>query len=304
MSEILPGNFLEDEAEFVQRVTEGKVENSEIFEMCEKVMEILSGEPFLLNLSSEITVVGDLHGQYFDLLNILKLLNSSKYLFLGDFVDRGANSVETTLILFRMKILYPESVFILRGNHESSRISSMYGFKEECIRSYRSVLVWEKFCSVFDFLPVCAVIDRKIFGVHGGIGPRMDLGSVNSIMRVKDVPVSGEIANFLWSDPDPSVSGFVESKRGAGYYFGEDEVDEFLAGCGLERIIRSHQLVDKGYKEDFSGKVVTVWSALNYCYRCMNKATVAKISNGEIEFVEIPVVEKQRRETKILSYFL
>lgn len=303
-----PEDFLQEESGFIQKLSSGKVENAEIFEICEKVTEIFASEPFMVNLSSEISVIGDIHGQYFDLLNILSILKaaqSRQYLFLGDFVDRGANSLETIVLLFYMKIRYPEHVWLLRGNHESLRTSSSYGFREECMRIYRSKLLWRKICNVFDYMPICGIIDQKIFAVHAGIGPGLDMSQVNSIARVKDVPFSGEIANFLWSDPDPKVEdSFIESKRGVGYYFGEKQVDEFFEKTGFERIIRSHQLVDEGYKEDFNGKVITVWSAPNYCYRCMNKAAIAQIKNGSIEYIEVPVVGCQRKRTKILSYFL
>ncbi|KAI5192416.1 serine/threonine-protein phosphatase PPG1 [Nematocida minor] len=297
-------DFLTDESEFVQKLSAGQLTNKEIFEICEEATEIFASEPFMLSLSSEIVVIGDIHGQYFDLLNILKLSPSSKYLFLGDFVDRGANSVETIILLFYMKIKYSDSVWLLRGNHESLRTSSCYGFQDECMRMYGSKLVWYRICSVFDFLPICGIIDSQIFAVHAGIGPNLDITKFEATQRVGDVPSGGDIANLLWSDPDPLVDSFVESKRGIGYYFGEKQVDEFLRKTGLKKIIRSHQLVDEGYKEDFNGKVITIWSAPNYCYRCMNKAAVARIRGETIEYCEIPVAEFQRKETKPLSYFL
>ncbi|OAG33324.1 hypothetical protein NEIG_01809 [Nematocida sp. ERTm5] len=296
--------FWKNEEAFIARLSSGDVPVSEMFAICDKAMEIFVEEPFLLDLSSEVVVVGDIHGQFFDLLNILKI-SSKKYLFLGDFVDRGANSVETIILLFYMKTLHPESVLLLRGNHESLKTSSSYGFKTECMQAHRSKLLWYKICEVFNYLPICAVIDKKIFAVHAGIGPELNLEEVQDIYRVCDIPNSGVLADLLWSDPNVETEEFIESTRGVGYYFGEKQVDIFLKRTGLVQIIRSHQLVDEGYKEDFGGKVITIWSAPNYCYRCMNKAAVARIKDGKIvEYIEVPEAKQQRKETKILPYFI
>ncbi|KAI5160709.1 serine/threonine-protein phosphatase PPG1 [Nematocida ausubeli] len=296
--------FWKNEEAFINKLSNGELTNSDIFEICRQAIEIFVEEPFMLELSSEIVVVGDIHGQFFDLLNILKV-PSDKYLFLGDFVDRGANSVETIVLLLYMKIKHPDSVWLLRGNHESLKTSSGYGFKTECMQVYRSKMIWHCICEVFDYLPVCAIIDRKVFAVHAGIGPDLDLETVQMMPRVGDIPTSGTIADLVWSDPNEEAEEFMKSARGVGYYFGEKQTDEFLKKTGLERIIRSHQLVDEGYKEDFGGKVITIWSAPNYCYRCMNKAAVARIIDGNIaEYIEIVEAEYQRKETKVLSYFL
>lgn len=298
--------FYREEKEFIQKLSEGKVSNSEILEICEEVTEIFASEPFLLDLSGEIVVVGDIHGQFFDLLNILRVAPSEKYLFLGDFVDRGANSVETIVLLFYMKIKYREKVWLLRGNHESLKTSSSYGFQDECIKIFRSKLIWEKICSVFDYLPICAVIDKSVFAVHAGISPEfyLDPEEIENIVRVRDISNSGTIADLLWSDPKESATDFMKSSRGVGHYFGPEQVDSFLKKTGLQKIIRSHQLVDEGYKEEFNGKVITIWSAPNYCYRCMNKAAVARVCKDKIEYCEVPMAEFQRKETKILPYFL
>ncbi|KAH9385858.1 uncharacterized protein NEMAJ01_0754 [Nematocida major] len=297
-------DFSRNEAEFVQRLTEGQVSNSEILRICEQAMDVFASEPLLLELSSDITVVGDIHGQFFDLLKILAVAPSEQYLFLGDFVDRGANSMETIVLLLYMKGKYPEKVWILRGNHESMKTSSNYGFMDECVRMHRSKLLWYKICQVFEFMPICGIIDRKIFAVHAGISPELRLEELNEIVRVGDVPNKGVLADLLWSDPKEETDGFSPSSRGVGYYFGESEVNKFLESARLEKIIRSHQLVEDGWKEEFDGKVITIWSAPNYCYRCMNKAAVAKITKEGVEYCEVPVSEQQRRETKPLQYFL
>ncbi|KAI5185860.1 serine/threonine-protein phosphatase 4 catalytic subunit [Nematocida homosporus] len=295
----------EELLEYVERLKIGGIDAKEVFELCQRAMGILAQESSLLVLNAEVLIVGDIHGQFFDLLEILGIEGVDQYLFLGDYVDRGANSLETILVLLYMKVRWPDKVWLLRGNHESKRLSLAYGFYEECIRAYGSPVVWEMICEVFDYLPLAAVIDQETFAVHGGIGPSTSLDKILGIDRVGDVPLSGVVTELLWSDPDEGVLEFTANSRGAGYLFGAEQVAQFLQESGLKRIIRSHQLVEQGYNEMFGGQVVTVWSAPNYCYRCMNKATVIKLGrDGSIEYIEVPMAENQRGKPKPSLYFL
>ncbi|KAI5191036.1 serine/threonine-protein phosphatase 4 catalytic subunit [Nematocida sp. AWRm77] len=288
----------------VERLLKGEITPNEIGKLCKDAIEVLAEEPSLLSLSSDIVVVGDIHGQFFDFLNIFKVCPFKKYLFLGDYVDRGANSLETILLLLMIKTKHRDRVWLLRGNHESRQLSSTYGFYEECLHVYKSSVVWEMICEVFEYLPLAAAIDNTVFAVHGGIGPRFSLDALMETSRVAEIANTEALAAALWSDPDSDVEEYEENSRGAGFLFGEKQVDEFFLRTGFKKIIRSHQLVDEGYKEHFNGKVVTIWSAPNYCYRCLNKAMVGHITKEGIEYIEIPVAERQRGEPKPSLYFL
>lgn len=291
--------------EFAEELKRGYPKIEEVYRICQEALKILSEEPTLLKIDSDVIVIGDIHGQFFDFLEILKIdCGIYKYLFLGDYVDRGANSLETILLLLYMKIEQPESVWMLRGNHESRRLSFVYGFYEECVHAYGNSAAWEMICEVFEYLPLAAVIDGKTFAVHGGIGPSTSLASIISADRVNDILLGGIVSELLWSDPDEEAETYKENTRGAGFLFGKNQVEEFLEREGLIRIIRSHQLVDTGYKEHFNGKLVTIWSAPNYCYRCMNKAVIAKVSGEDIVYIEVPMAQNQQAKPRKSLYFI
>ena len=145
---------------------------------------------------------------------------------MGDFVDRGFNSVETFLLLLCYKVKYPERITLLRGNHESRQITQVYGFYDECVRKFGGVNVW-KYCT--DLFSLAAVIDGKIFCVHGGLSPNADhIDDIRAVDRKQEVPHDGAMSDMLWSDPEPEVTGFGFSPRGAGYLFGKDTVDSVM----------------------------------------------------------------------------
>jgi serine/threonine-protein phosphatase 4 catalytic subunit len=163
---------------------------------------------------------------------------------------------------------------LIRGNHESRQITQIYGFYDECIRKYGSSNVWRYCCELFDYLSLAAIIDDKIFAVHGGLSPLIStVDQIRLLDRKKEVPHEGPMCDMLWSDPD-EISGWGLSPRGAGYLFGGDVVEQFLSANALTMIARAHQLVMEGYKMMFEDTLVTVWSAPNYCYRCGNVASI------------------------------
>jgi len=200
---------------------------------------------------------------------------------MGDFVDRGFYSVETFLLLLALKVRYPDRVSLIRGNHESRQITQVYGFYDECIRKYGSATVWRHCTEVFDYLALAAIIDGRVFCVHGGLSPAVStLDQIRVIDRKQEVPHDGAMCDLLWSDPEDGVEGWGLSPRGAGYLFGADVVSQFCQTNGLELIARAHQLVMEGYKSIFGDQLVTVWSAPNYCYRCGNVAAILELGDG------------------------
>lgn len=250
----------------------------EVKELCDRAREILMKEENVAILSTPITVCGDIHGQFDDLIELFRVggeIPETNYIFMGDFVDRGFNSVETFLLLLSYKVKYPDRIILLRGNHESRQITQVYGFYDECVRKFGSINVWKYCTDIFDLFCLAAVIDNKIYCVHGGLSPSAEnIDSIRTIDRKQEVPHEGIMSDILWSDPDTEVKGFSFSPRGAGYLFGSDEVEKFNHLNGIDLIARAHQLVMEGYSMIFKDSLVTVWSAPNYCYRCGNIASV------------------------------
>lgn len=288
------------------------IEESVVVAICHKLSEILSHEPNVLMLQSPITVVGDIHGQILDLFKMFResgqVWEGKQYLFLGDYVDRGYCSIETFTYLALLKIKYPTSVYLLRGNHESRKVNQMYGMFNDCLQVYGHSGIWFLFNEMFDLLPVSAVIDHHIFCVHGGLSPSLKLiGRISTdIYRKQEIPQSGAFTDFCWSDPD-DVSKFFPNRRGAGFLFGQKETEEFLHLNKMDLIARSHQLSMTGYTWHFDKKLITVWSAPNYMYRSQNKAAVMKI-NGKGEEPQFHVYTEDSRssikpEDIIISYF-
>jgi len=259
------------------------IKESEVKALCAKAREILAEESNVQRVDPPVTICGDIHGQFYDLKELFKVggdVPSTNYLFMGDFVDRGFYSVETFLLLLALKVRYPDRITLIRGNHESRQITQVYGFYDECLRKYGSVNVWRYCTDVFDYLSLSAIIDDRIFCVHGGLSPSINtLDQIRTINRQQEVPHEGPMCDLMWSDPE-DIEGWGLSLRGAGYLFGADVVQQFNTTNKLELIFRAHQLVMEGYKHMFNETLVTVWSAPNYCYRCGNVAAILELDEN------------------------
>jgi serine/threonine-protein phosphatase 4 catalytic subunit len=256
------------------------IKESDVKALCAKAKEILSEESNVQKIPAPCTIVGDIHGQFHDLIELFRVggeVPSTNYVFMGDYVDRGFNSVETFLLLLVIKVRYPNRIVLTRGNHESRQITQVYGFYDECLRKFGCVNVWRYCTDVFDFLPLAALVDEKVFAVHAGLSPSINtLDQLRQLDRRQEVPHDGAMCDLLWSDPE-DIDGWGLSPRGAGYLFGADVVQQFNTNNKLELITRSHQLVMEGYKAMFNDTIVTVWSAPNYCYRCGNVASILEL---------------------------
>eukprot|EP00270_Netrium_digitus_P009064 TRINITY_DN2749_c0_g1_i1.p1 TRINITY_DN2749_c0_g1~~TRINITY_DN2749_c0_g1_i1.p1 ORF type:complete len:307 (-),score=74.59 TRINITY_DN2749_c0_g1_i1:174-1094(-) len=255
---------------------------AEVKALCMKAMEILVEESNVQRVDSPVTLCGDIHGQFYDLKKLFKVggeCPQMNYLFMGDFVDRGFYSVETFLLLLALKVRYPDRITLIRGNHESRQITQVYGFYDECLRKYGSVNVWRYCTDIFDFLSLSALVDNRIFCVHGGLSPSVTtLDKIRLIDRKQEVPHDGAMCDLLWSDPE-DIDGWGLSPRGAGFLFGGDVVSTFNHNNSVDVIARAHQLVMEGFKWMFSQQLVTVWSAPNYCYRCGNVAAILELDS-------------------------
>lgn len=241
---------------------------SEIRALCSAAREIFLSQPCLLELEAPLKICGDVHGQYSDLLRLFEYGGfppDSNYLFLGDYVDRGKQGLEVICLLLAYKVKYPENFFMLRGNHECSSISRIYGFYDECKKRY-NIKLWRVFCDVFNCLPFAAIVDEKIFCIHGGPSPELkDMQQIVQIKRPTDIPDMGMLCDFLWSDPDEDIQGWGENDRGVSYTYGTDVVGEFLNKFDFDLIVRAHQVVENGYQFFGKRQLVTVFSAPNYC---------------------------------------
>ena len=271
------------------------IKEEEVVSLCNKIRELLGSESNVQRVDLPVTICGDIHGQFHDLIELFACgeggVNchgriSANYLFLGDYVDRGLNSVESVLLLFALKVCYPDKITLLRGNHESRQITQSYGFYDECLRKFGNSNVWKLITDTFDYLTITAVVDNTIFCVHGGLSPSLGtLDQVRKLERRQEVPHEGPMCDLLWSDPD-DIDGWSPSSRGAGYVFGADAVRAFRSANKVDLVCRAHQLAMEGYRLMFRNTLATVWSAPNYCYRCGNVASILQVNeNKEKNFV-------------------
>lgn len=281
--------------------------------LCRMAVEILIEEPNVRNVPLPAIICGDVHGQFADLLEMFRIGGEvgeidSHYVFLGDLVDRGFNSVESLSILLVLTVIYPNRITLIRGNHESRQVTSIYGFYDECTKKYGGSDIWRACCEVFDCIPLAALVGGRCLCVHGGISPELrKIDQMRLLNRRMEIPTEGPFADLVWSDPD-TVPDWTLSPRGAGYLYGAKVTREFMYVNGLNLIARAHQLVQEGYKYHFDeDHLVTVWSAPNYCYRCGNLASILKIYEDESrEFTVFNEVESQVVEdtSKRPAYFL
>lgn len=237
---------------------------------------------------THITVCGDVHGQFFDLLNIFALngppAEDNPYLFNGDFVDRGSWSVEVALTLFAYKALGPGSLHLTRGNHEAHSMNKLYGFDGEVRAKYGgSGVLLDCFREAFNWLPLGYVLGGKVLVVHGGLFSRdgVTLDDLRNVDRNREPPDEGLMCEALWSDPAPG-RGRMPSKRGVGLQFGEDVTAAFLEANGLELVVRSHEVKEEGYEVAHGGKLVTVFSAPNYCDAMGNRGAFIRFNGDDM----------------------
>ena len=242
------------------------LKNAEIVAICQRAREVFLSQPALLELDAPVKIVGDVHGQYTDLIRMFEMCGfppNANFLFLGDYVDRGKQSLETILLLLCYKLKYPENFFLLRGNHECANVTRVYGFYDECKRRC-NVKTWKTFIDCFNTLPIASIVAGKIFCVHGGLSPALSqMDDIRNIARPTDVPEYGLLNDLLWSDPADMEQDWEANERGVSYCFGKRVITDFLAVHDFDLICRAHMVVEDGY-EFFNDKVlVTVFSAPN-----------------------------------------
>uniref|UniRef100_A0A3Q2CS60 Serine/threonine-protein phosphatase n=1 Tax=Cyprinodon variegatus TaxID=28743 RepID=A0A3Q2CS60_CYPVA len=261
------------------------------YQILVQVKDVLSKLPSLVEITiketEKLTICGDTHGQYYDLLNIFELnglpSETNPYLFNGDFVDRGSFSVEVILTLFGFKLLYPDHFHLLRGNHETDNMNQMYGFEGEVKAKYTAQM-FQLFSEVFQWLPLAQCINSKVLVMHGGLFSEdgVTLEDLRKIDRNRQPPDSGPMCDLLWSDPQPR-NGRSISKRGVSCQFGPDVTQRFLEQNKLDYIVRSHEVKSEGYEVTHSEKVITVFSAPNYCDQMGNKGAYIHLRGSDLK---------------------
>ncbi|KAL5575027.1 hypothetical protein UlMin_016726 [Ulmus minor] len=264
---------------------------NEIADLCDSAERIFSSEPSVLQLRAPIKIFGDLHGQFGDLMRLFDEYGSPStagdiayidYLFLGDYVDRGQHSLETITLLLALKVEYPQNVHLIRGNHEAADINALFGFRIECIERMGErdgIWAWHRINRLFNWLPLAALIEKKIICMHGGIGR-----SINHVEQIENLqrPITMEagsivLMDLLWSDPteNDSVEGLRPNARGPGLVtFGPDRVMEFCNNNDLQLIVRAHECVMDGFERFAQGHLITLFSATNYCGTANNAGAI------------------------------
>ncbi|CCF56957.1 hypothetical protein KAFR_0B06610 [Kazachstania africana CBS 2517] len=262
-----------------------------IISHCERLFR---NEPTLVEISNvtnpntKISVCGDTHGQFYDVLNIFKrfgkVSENHTYLFNGDFVDRGSWSCEVAILFYCLKILFPNNLFINRGNHETDNMNKVYGFEDECNYKY-SKRIFQMFSQSFESLPLATLINNDYLVMHGGLpsDTSLTVEDIKSIDRFKQPPRDGLFMELLWSDPQ-AKDGFGPSQRGLGFAFGSDITAQFIEKNNLRKIFRSHEVRMNGYEFEHNKKLITVFSAPNYCDSQGNLGSIIHVvpNNGEI----------------------
>ncbi|GLJ25779.1 hypothetical protein SUGI_0493500 [Cryptomeria japonica] len=264
---------------------------NEIAELCDTSERIFSREPSVLQIKAPVKIFGDLHGQFEDLMRLFDEYGAPStagdityidYLFLGDYVDRGQHSLETISLLLALKVEYPHNVHLIRGNHEAADINALFGFRIECIERMGErdgIWAWHRINQLFNWLPLAALIEKKIICMHGGIGR-----SINHIEQIENLqrPITMEagsvvLMDLLWSDPteNDSVEGLRPNARGPGLVtFGPDRVMEFCNNNDLQLIVRAHECVMDGFERFAQGHLITLFSATNYCGTANNAGAI------------------------------
>ena len=278
--------------------------------ICAGADMIFQQEPILLELSKPLVIIGDLHGHLLDLLRILRDCHFppyQSYLFLGDLIDRGEFSLETVLAIYALKILYPENVYIIRGNHEFLNSSSSSAvFADEIEVMYPRTKIYQNIIDSFNSMPVAAKLYGDILCIHGGISPDfMSIEQIKTFHRpISEYKNSTVLTGLLWSDPTNQEAAFAPSRRKSGFLFGPAAFRTFIRENKLRLVIRGHECVSDGYQEMFDRKLITVFSASNYCGTSGNKSAIIFISNkGEaMPRSMLPIGYIKRNNTNFASF--
>jgi diadenosine tetraphosphatase ApaH/serine/threonine PP2A family protein phosphatase len=272
----------------IENIKAGQLPTKEqLITLIDSAAAVIEKEPNIVDVTGPVHIVGNIHGQFEDLLHIFDTLGlaGQKYVFLGNYVNRGSKSIEVISTLLGLKILHPERITVLRGNHECVKICEIYGFLEEIKKKYQDESLLAHFSRVFNVLPLVARLNNgKAIAVHGGISQHVaSLKDVEVLDRFKEIEDAGPITDLTWADPDENTEEFNPSPRGCSFIFGKAPFLKFMDANGIKLLFRSHQMIAEGYNVQFDGRLITVYSAPNYCGSCNNKSSVFTL-DGESNY--------------------
>eukprot|EP00921_Rhytidocystis_pertsovi_P021891 GHVQ01035030.1.p1 GENE.GHVQ01035030.1~~GHVQ01035030.1.p1 ORF type:complete len:490 (+),score=47.79 GHVQ01035030.1:309-1778(+) len=295
------GDFMNYLFDYLKESPDNKLPKKFAYMMVMDMIKLMRQLPNIIDITlkddHKFTICGDIHGQFYDMMNIFKIngrpSDTNQYLFNGDFVDRGSFSVEVIIGLYAAKLAYPDAVHLARGNHETQAMNRQYGFRGEVIEKYDEKL-YMLFSESFCHLPLAHCIEDKVLVVHGGLfgDDATTLDDLKAVNRNREPADTGIMTHVLWSDPQQE-KGRAPSKRGVAYQFGPDVTHSFLKRNNLDLIIRSHEVKDEGYEIDHDGKVITVFSAPNYCDQMGNQGAFIRFDGKCLtpQFIQFDAVE-------------
>ena len=262
-----------------------------ISEILEQVKEIFKDESLLLEFdldnSEEAFVIGDIHGNLQPLIKLLDIINQEKpklVISLGDIVDRGANQLECLIVILAYKILNPKSFFILKGNHETFEMNQAYGFFYDFLGKFKDPNKFNEILAVYSVLPICAIVNKSILCLHGGIPEDIEILSKLKGLKTRNIDqslmnsIGDGIFQIIWNDPKESLRNFKGSFRGPEInFFGEEAFNKFIDANNLKYLIRAHECFPEGYRWFFNNKLLSIFSAANYRGPSSNPASYAII---------------------------
>lgn len=266
-----------------------------VYKISEKVKKKLKLEKSLLELSGPIYVFGDIHGNYTQLVEYLKKIEffktDVKILLLGDYIDKGPKCLHTISLLFCMKLLYPNRIYLLRGNHETENVNKYFGFYNECCLKYGVIFgskLWKHINNTFNYLSIGAIIDNQIFCIHAGLSPNLNnIYDINNIIKGSTIPNSGVLCDLLWSDPKKNQdTNWMPNSRGISYTYNEKILKKFMKKNNIKLVCRGHQYAENGYEFFCNEKLITLTSTRNEMYKENNRCCIMYINkNTECSFV-------------------
>eukprot|EP00727_Mastigamoeba_balamuthi_P002837 m51a1_g12550 putative calcineurin a (518) ;mRNA; f:503-3044 len=273
------------------QLKEGRLMEEDAMWILRSATELLRKEATLLTVEAPLTICGDVHGQYYDLIKLFEVggaVGKTTYLFLGDYVDRGSFSIEVLLHLYVLKLQHPTTLWLIRGNHECRHLTEYFTFRDECVHKYSEAL-YDAAIDSFNVLPLAALVNNQFLCIHGGLSPELKtLDDIRKINRFREPPQSGAMCDMLWSDPAEEFSpennehyAFNEV-RGCSYVYTYHAACAFLERNRLLSLVRAHEAQDEGYRMYRSRQntgfptVITIFSAPNYLDAYNNKAAVLR----------------------------